>query len=189
MDDLATLSVRQLRELKRKVGAVAGERIDAILAEKREDAPDEPAPKQDRDRAARRPAGQGRPEGRPIKMVLPLPPNRANNRYGHWGQRQQKKGEYFALCDGWMGTERCPRPPARPHGRVLVRATLYVWNRMDEGNALNRLKWTEDWIVEAGYVEDDNPDCWTWAGVPAQEIDRKEQRVSVCIIPLEGNNA
>lgn len=134
------------------------------------------------------------------RFVLPLPPNRANDR-SSWRKVHRERAAYlealYAIQKTGLSLQyttrshtvfrrdfEIPDPPAEPHSHVSVTATLYVYNRMDQDNALARLKWPVDWIVEAGYVADDSPEHWSWAGVPEQRIDRKRQRVE---IRLEAN--
>ena len=56
---------------------------------------------------------------------------------------------------------------------------MYVWAYLDEDNSMARLKWTLDWLRGAGYVEDDKKRNLTFAGIPEQVIDRKNQRLEV----------
>ena len=45
---------------------------------------------------------------------------------------------------------------------------------MDDGNALARHKWVEDWLVTRGYIVSDRKSCLTWLGFPEQHVTRKE---------------
>ena len=121
------------------------------------------------------------------RFVIPLPPNRANAR-GHTRWMNRAKKDYWKALDNIQafGTSltygdgfSIPKPPAEPHEKVETSAVLYVWNAMDHGNAMNRLKWIEDWIVRAGYVVDDSPEHWEWTAIPRQQIDRSHPRVEL----------
>ena len=117
-----------------------------------------------------------------MRFVLPLPPNRANAR-GHWRKIHRDKTAYWEQLDriqlvgGGVTCFTIPRPPREPLPQATAAATLYVWAPMDEGNALNRLKWTEDWLVSRGYLADDNRKALRWAAIPEQVVDRRNQRI------------
>jgi hypothetical protein len=120
-----------------------------------------------------------------VRFVLPLPPNRANDR-SHWRKVAREKKAYREDLDilqlvGLRHPFMVPRPPDAPLRRVEVRATLYVHQLMDEGNALNRLKWLEDWLVTRGYIMDDDRESLRWAAIPDQIVDRKNPRVELTI--------
>ena len=44
-----------------------------------------------------------------------------------------------------------------------------------------RLKWPLDWLTRAGYIADDSAPSLRWAGMPEQEIDRKNRRVEITL--------
>ena len=116
-----------------------------------------------------------------MRFVIPLPPNRANAR-GHWSKHHREKKAYWAELDalqllGERDGFGVPRPPRWPLPKAKADATLYVWAKMDEFNAGNRLKWVEDWLVTRGYIVNDTSDVLRWDGIPRQEIDRKRQRI------------
>jgi hypothetical protein len=115
-----------------------------------------------------------------IELTLPLPPNRGNARW-HWRTENRKKGAYWQHCDVFrMGRDF---PTGWPNGtpeKVRVRVTLYVWNRMDVDNLMARLKWPLDWLEAYEYIPDDGPSL-EWAGMPEQEIDRKNPRIEIAL--------
>ena len=79
-----------------------------------------------------------------MRFVLPLPPNRANAR-GSWRVHHAAKAAYWNTLDNIQLLGRppqfvIPRPPKKPLARANVYAVLYVWAKMDEGNAINRMK-------------------------------------------------
>lgn len=109
-----------------------------------------------------------------MKIVLPLPPNRANARW-HWRTENKKKSDYYwrALVHGIC------RSPVKPYARARITATLYVWNKMDEDNLMARLKWPLDWLVLNRFITDDGPKVLKWTGLPEQVVDRKNQRIEI----------
>lgn len=116
-----------------------------------------------------------------MRFVIPMPPNRANAR-GHWSKHHGQKKAYWERLDnlqllGESEGFEVPAPPRWPLPRAKATASLYVWAKMDEFNAGNRLKWCEDWLVTRGYIVDDSSDVLRWTGIPSQEIDRKRPRI------------
>lgn len=59
--------------------------------------------------------------------------------------------------------------------RTRVRATIYCGGRMDQDNALARLKWPADFLVTAGFVTGDNPDQLEWHWPIEQIVKRKQE--------------
>ena len=131
-----------------------------------------------------------------IHLTLPLPPNRANARE-HWRVTHRKKKVYYGTMDGVMvgampdGTKitlvrTAPHGALRPRltqpeqRRMHLAATFYVWAKMDQGNAVARLKWIEDALVHFGLLKDDSEE-WLGLEIPKQVIDRKRQRVEIVL--------
>lgn len=108
-----------------------------------------------------------------LTLVFPMPPNLANGRM-HWRVKWKAKVAYWAQLDLLQRAKRLPPPPKVPHARARVSSVMVLGNPMDEGNAMNRHKWIEDWLVTRGYLEDDRRTCLTWDGFPAQIVTRKE---------------
>jgi hypothetical protein len=122
----------------------------------------------------------------PIRLTLPLPPNIANQRK-HWRAKQRQKTEYWEDLSIRYHMREIPRPPwPQPPARARIAVKLYVWNWMDQDNAMARLKWILDWLQAWDYIADDAPHALEWAGMPDQEIDRKDPRVEVTVEELEG---
>lgn len=122
-----------------------------------------------------------------MRLVLPLPPNRANARL-HWRAVHRAKTIYWQRCDnvqllGEHGIFICPPPPKAPFQSALLAATLYLHQLMDEDNALSRTKWLGDWLVTRRYLVDDTRDRVRWAAIPDQIVDRKNPRISLTIVP------
>ena len=124
-----------------------------------------------------------------MKLTLPLPPNRANARE-HWRVTHRKKKEYYeraemviwAQLSGLTGVDR-----ARAFNRQRMRlaATFYLWNKMDRGNMVARLKFIEDILVRCALLGDDNEE-WLDLQMPKQVIDRKDRRVEIVLVPCDG---
>jgi len=116
-----------------------------------------------------------------IELTLPLPPNRANARE-HWRVTHRKKVEYYEKAELTLMMADWDRGgQAPPRGRVTLTATLYVWARMDPDNAVSRLKWPIDSLVSYGFLVDDNEKWLDFTEIPKQVIDRKNQRVVICL--------
>lgn len=108
-----------------------------------------------------------------LAITFPIPPNLANGRV-HWSKKHKDHGIWRARAlasEPWLAGRR-PRRPLP----VLITAqtTLVLWQRMDEDNAVARLKWCFDLLVERGWLVDDDPDHLTILPVK-QRIDRDEK--------------
>jgi len=68
--------------------------------------------------------------------------------------------------------------PHRPWPRARIKATLYTWNPMDYDNAIARLKWCVDFLVERGLILSDTDKVLEWEK-PEQHVDRKHPRVEI----------
>lgn len=116
-----------------------------------------------------------------IRLVLPLPPNRANER-AHWRKEKRLKDAYDQQCWVWyLNTPGRPKRPRGPMERARISAKLFTWNEQDADNLMARLKHTQDWLVEAGFIIDDSPKVLEWVGMPEQEIDRSNRRVEITL--------
>lgn len=115
-----------------------------------------------------------------LTFVVPMPPNIANGSHGHWRTRHNAKLAYWETLDMAQGRTliagkvayMIPYPPKRPWGKATIRAVMHLGGAMDDGNAMRRLKWTEDWLVTRGYLADDRKQVLTWAGFPEQVVKR-----------------
>lgn len=107
-----------------------------------------------------------------MKLVLPIPPNRGNDRL-HWAAEKRAKDAYYTACLARYG-----KPPKVTLSRATIGATLYTHQTMDEDNLMARLKFPVDFLVERGYITDDSPGVLIWER-PTQEIDRRNQRVEI----------
>ena len=120
-----------------------------------------------------------------MKLTLPLPPNRANARE-HWRVTHRKKVQYYEkarnailleLVNNVEWTGDCTE-------RMRLDATFYLWNKMDRGNMVARLKFIEDILVKTGLLVDDNEE-WLDLQMPTQVIDRKNRRVEIELTPCK----
>lgn len=116
-----------------------------------------------------------------LELVLPLPPNIANARM-HWRVKQREKVAYRDRLDWLLIAKQLPAPPVVPFPVVWIGTTLHLWAYMDDDNALGRGKWAYDWLKRVGYIVDDKrPYCHFT--VPAQVIDRTDQRLVLTLTP------
>lgn len=117
-----------------------------------------------------------------MKLILPLPPNRANAR-GHWSKRYKGQKAYRTRALIAIRHQCGPLPPGGGAGisqnARRVTATLYVYNRMDDDNAVARLKWPLDALVAAGLLVDDKRPWCELTGIPEQVIDRRDPRIEL----------
>ena len=119
----------------------------------------------------------------PLTFELPMPPNQANARM-HWRTKSKAKQAYRQTLTLLMYAKRIPPPPASPLTGVTLDSTLHVWSTMDDDNALARIKWAADFLVQAGYLVDDKrPHCRF--SIPEQLIDRANQRLVITLTPTE----
>lgn len=115
-----------------------------------------------------------------ILFELPYPPDVGNAR-GHWRVRERVKAKYWADCDLWTALDEVP---AMPWQRVRMRAVFHGWNRLDPDNAMARTKYVTDFLRSRGYLVDDRTKNIEWDGLPAQNIDRKNQRLELYVEPI-----
>jgi hypothetical protein len=113
-----------------------------------------------------------------VRLVLPLPPNAANLRR-HWRVALKEKKAYWRTLNMLAAAARFPVPPA-PFDPARISAHLFVWNPMDDDNAMHRMKVVLDWL-KGPYIVDDSRKHLQWAGVPEQTIDRRNPRVEVTV--------
>jgi hypothetical protein len=104
----------------------------------------------------------------------------------HWRTKATKRAEYHLLALVALRNQRIPREPINP---AQVAATLYLWERMDDDNAMARMKWPLDALVRHGLLADDKRPACT-VEVPEQIVDRKRQRITLVVrgtVPAEGS--
>jgi hypothetical protein len=115
-----------------------------------------------------------------LHLVLPLPPNRANDR-SHWRKVHAQKSAYYAAAGIFLYQQAGPRQTRTPK-RVTLCARLYVKNLNDPDNLVSRLKWPIDLLVLHGLLYEDRG-AWLDLQMPTQEIDRKRPRVELWLEP------
>ena len=113
----------------------------------------------------------------PIKLVLPMPPNRANARK-HWRVVLKEKKAYWERLDLLYCARELPKAPKSPPERTRLKTQMYVFSIMDHDNAVARLKLALDWLVRAGYIADDSPKHLDLE-MPEQVVDRKNPRLEI----------
>ena len=114
-----------------------------------------------------------------MKFILPLPPNRANARWGHWRVEKRYRDTFYLTS-----TALYPRLPKQTLERCDITCDLYVWSMMDTDNAYGLLKWVLDWLQAREYIASESPKCIGTLTV-RQHIDRKNQRLELHITPSE----
>ena len=119
----------------------------------------------------------------PMQLRLPLPPNRANAR-GHWRKHHFAKKRYWETLDRLQLIGKLPPPPPEPFYKVMATVTFRLWAKMDQGNALNRMKWIEDWLTKRGYIIDDKEKHFEYTGLPKQVIARGNQGADLVLEPI-----
>ena len=122
--------------------------------------------------------------GSGMKLIFPMPPNLANSRM-HWRTKHNAKKSLWAYMDVRQIFDiGFPKPPREPMAKATISSVMYLGGAMDDDNAMNRHKWLLDWLKSRGYIMDDRKKCLTWAGLPEQVIDRKNQRIEITLTPL-----
>ena len=119
----------------------------------------------------------------PLRLTLPLPPNRnRGSRSSGWAWYAAKK-KWNEEADRWAALPSFPAPPAQPFARVTVSAVLVMPSPMDDDNALYRAsKAPLDWLKTRGYIVDDSRKHVRWSSLPEQRITRSEPgRVEITI--------
>lgn len=118
-------------------------------------------------------------EGNLVRLTLPMPPNVGGNSRMHWRMKHRTKLAYWDACDMRVVLRVNPKAPAAPLDPAHIAAKFYVHQTHDVDNLMSRAKLALDWLVSRGYIHDDAPRHLKWAGIPEQEVDRKNQRLEV----------
>jgi hypothetical protein len=102
---------------------------------------------------------------RTVTLTLPLPLNLANSRM-HWAAKDRARKQWQERA---VVMERGLRGRHRVMQRAAVAAVLFVGgNRMDDDNAVARLKWPLDLLKIRGLIVDDKRPHLTLLGIPEQ---------------------
>lgn len=105
---------------------------------------------------------------------FPMPLNLANSRM-HFRVKHREKVAYWDMLDMLVLGGILPKKPKKPWPKAKIRSDMVLGAAMDDGNAMNRHKWIEDWLVKRKYIVDDRKTCLTWEGFPTQRISRKNE--------------
>ena len=100
----------------------------------------------------------------PLVLWLPKPPDNANARL-HWAAANRLKRRYQGELTTRRQAKLIPPPPPEPLARVTIEIEWHYPNRrhrLDDDNAIRRLKPAADWLVRHGYLVNDTADCVTW---------------------------
>lgn len=129
-----------------------------------------------------------------ITLTVPMPANLANSRMHHMVKHRAKTGYWDSLDIlrqlylSHSIAKSCPyaipMQPDVPLSPVRLDATMYLGARMDDDNALGRLKWVADWLKTRKYIKDDKrPHCRFT--IPEQIIKRDgNYRIDITLTPL-----
>lgn len=112
---------------------------------------------------------------RVVTLTLPMPPNLANARL-HWRRKLEKQHAWQLRA---LVQERGLRGRHRPMQQVRVRAMIYSRQRMDDDNAVARLKWPLDLLKQRGLIVDDARPHLQLAGIPEWRQAHPERIVLV----------
>lgn len=111
-----------------------------------------------------------------IRITVPMPLNIANGSHGHWGARHGAKVAYWTALDARQNAGLIPPPPRRPFAKASLHSTMHLGAVMDDGNAMRRHKWVEDWLTTRGYIADDRKKVLKWVAFPVQVVTRNGER-------------
>lgn len=93
----------------------------------------------------------------------------------HFRVKHREKVAYWDMLDMLVLGGVLPKKPKKPWPKAKIRSDMVLGAAMDDGNAMNRHKWIEDWLVKRKYIVDDRKTCLTWEGFPTQRISRKNE--------------
>jgi hypothetical protein len=88
----------------------------------------------------------------------------------HWRTKHRRRTDYFEACDLiTLGGGLVNLPPRK----AKITATIFCGGQMDHDNALARLKWPVDWMVNRGYLIGDKPSQleWDW---PIEQVVKRD---------------
>ncbi len=110
-----------------------------------------------------------------LTFRFPLPLNLANSRM-HFRVKHREKVAYWEMLDLLVLGGILPKKPKNaPWQKASIRSEMVLGAAMDDGNAMNRHKWIEDWLVKRKYLLDDRKKVLTWEAFPIQRISRKNE--------------
>jgi hypothetical protein len=110
-----------------------------------------------------------------ISVMLPTPPNRANQSRGRAGVEGFYKKKYIRNCGRELAEAKMAarRLGIRlPLAAADYTAEIQVGKKMDFDNLVARLKWAIDALVYGGIIADDGPGVFWPSSVPTQVVVR-----------------
>lgn len=107
-------------------------------------------------------------------MVLPLPPNYANDvARKHWTRQVELKAQYKTFIETLYAVRLLPKAPDKPFNPCYISATFFVRQTMDNDGLHARLKWPQDLLREMGWMIDDKPKHLIWTRQVEQQLAGK----------------
>lgn len=108
-----------------------------------------------------------------MKLVLPVPPNRANAR-GHWLTIHRERGRYEAEVWKYILIARkfLPKEPAE---FTSWQADFFLTKFYDADNLVSLCKWPIDTLVKGKIMKDDSPKHAWPSGFPTQTKCKKSE--------------
>lgn len=122
-----------------------------------------------------------------MRLVLPLPPSlnemidlaKMRDRRGKPTVYSQEKRNYGFRCDVMTRLVKV-FPPREPFTKWSIEeASFYLHGFRDPVELLAGLKWPVDWLVNRGFVKNDDAKSLVATPYPYQEIDRKRLRLEI----------
>jgi len=115
--------------------------------------------------------------GRTVLLTVPMPLNLANSRL-HWEKKRRLRNAWEVRA---IAQERGLRGRHRTMGRATLAAVMYVSMRMDDDNAVARLKWVCDLLKKRGLIVDDRRPYLTLTGIPEQRTGSRPPRIELTL--------
>jgi hypothetical protein len=117
-------------------------------------------------------------------LMLPMPRRMANGSHGHWSYKLAMQNQYIGVLNAMQCARLVPAPPKEPPQCAQLASHLFLRSEMDDDNALARLKWPIDWLVNNHYLAGDKRKNLR-NSIPLQTVTHREpQRIEFGITPL-----
>lgn len=107
-----------------------------------------------------------------MKLVLPVPPNRANARL-HWVATHKERKKYELDVYHYLITQKIKK--FKTPYFVEWQADFFLTKLYDADNLVSLLKWPIDALVKCGIMEDDSPKHAWPSGFPTQTKCKKTE--------------
>lgn len=124
----------------------------------------------------------------PITLILPIPPQRANDR-SHWTKVMREKKKYYEECHIALFFDKINpvfKKLVRPylHEFVEWEASMDVQRLHDFDNLVARLKWPIDALVQNGIIKNDDwlhcrPKSFPTQVLKSKKTDKRELRITL----------